>query len=91
MILTERFAALSDEEQDETVTLVPDVAVELVSKSQGYGKTRGGLFPKCVAMHGANVRYTLLLDPYASGMDRVTAWGTPPPEFPTDWAEVLNA
>jgi len=91
LILSERFNVLSDEEQDETVTLVPDVAVEIISKSRGFGKTRGGVLPKCNAMYDSKVGYVLMLDPYATGSDRFVAWGCPPPNFPTDWDDILNA
>jgi Uma2 family endonuclease len=92
LMLEERFAALSEDEQDEIVTLVPDVSVELVSKSQGFGKARRGVIPKCKAMNEAGVAYVLMLDPYAQApAERVMEWGTPPPGFPTDWDDVLNA
>ena len=91
LILTHRFTALSEEEQDNTVTLVPDVAVERISKSQGYGKTRRVVIPKCTRMHNAKVGYVLMLDPYAKGSDRLAAWGSPPPDFPTDWDDILDA
>jgi len=91
LIRAERFAALSEEEQDQTVTLVPDIVVEIVSKTQGWGKTRGGVLPKCKAMHDAKVDYALMLDPYAQGSERVTEWGSRPPNFPTDWDDILNA
>ena len=91
LIRSERFLALSPEEQDESVKLVPDVAVEIVSKSQGYGKTRGGVLPKCEAMETAGVGFILMLDPYAdTDSDRETSWGNPPPDFPTQWGDVLN-
>jgi Uma2 family endonuclease len=91
LILAKRFDALSEEEQDETVRIVPDVAVEIVSRSQGHGKLRGGVLPKCKAMSEAGVGYVLMLDPYAAAVDRVTPWGTPPPGFPAEWDDVLNA
>jgi Uma2 family endonuclease len=90
LIVASRFDALSSEEQDQTVTLVPDVAVEIISKTQGYGKTRAGVLPKCQAMHDASVGYVVMLDPYADGSDRIVTWGSPPPDFPSDWDEVLN-
>jgi Uma2 family endonuclease len=91
LILAARFDALSPEEQDETVLLVPDVAVEIVSKSQGFGKTRGGVLPKCQAMDGVGVSHVVLLDPYATDpAERVTTWGTPPADFPNDWDDVLD-
>jgi hypothetical protein len=42
-------------------------------------------------MHDGHVGYVLMLDPYAQGADRVTQWGTPPTDFPTDWDEILSA
>jgi hypothetical protein len=42
-------------------------------------------------MHDATVGYIVMLDPYADGSDRIVAWGSPPPDFPSDWDEVLNA
>ena len=63
LILAARFDALSPEEQDETVLLVPDVAVEIISKNQGFGKMRGGVLSKCQAMDGAGVGHVVMLDP----------------------------
>jgi Uma2 family endonuclease len=92
LILAARFDALSPEEQGETVLLVPDVAVEIVSRGNVFGKTRGGVLPKCQAMNGAGVGYVVMLDPSAADpAERVTTWGTPPPNFPNDWADVLSA
>ena len=91
LILTAVFAALSAEEQDETVKLVPNVAVEIIARSQGFGKTRGGVLPKCMAMYAAGVGHVVMLDPYAAtDGERVVVWGTVPPDFPTDWDDVLN-
>ncbi len=42
-------------------------------------------------MHEARVGYVLMLDPYALGEERMTEWGIAPPNFPTDWNDVLNA
>jgi len=91
LVLAERFDALSPEEQDRIGTLVPDIAVEIVSKSQGQGKERRGVLPKCKAMHEASVGYVVMLDPYAQGHERITKWGVAPPNFPNDWDDVLNA
>ncbi len=92
LLRAERFAALSDDDQDQALSLPPDIAVEIVSKSQNWGKARGGVEPKCKAMSEAGVLYVVMLDPYASiQAERVTTWGAPPPDFPTDWDDVLNA
>jgi len=32
-----------------------------------------------------------MLDPDAKAKDRIVEWGTPPPGFPTDWEDVLDA
>ena len=86
-----RFAALPEEDQECFIPLAPDVAVELISPGQGYGKTRGGVIPKCQAMFAAGVGYIVMLDPYAeTEAERVMTWGTAPPNFPTDWAEVFK-
>lgn len=91
LIIAARFDALSSEQQDETVRLVPDVVVEIMSKSQGFGKTRGGVMPKCEAMFAAGVGHVVMLDPYATvPADRVATWKTPPADFPTDWDDVFN-
>lgn len=91
LIRSQRIATLSADERDRVSRLVPDVAVEIVSKSQGYGKERGGVIPKCKAMSEADVGYVLMLDPYAQGANRIVEWGNPPPNFPSDWDDVLDA
>jgi Uma2 family endonuclease len=91
LLRAEIFDALSLEEQDQIGTVLPDVAVEIVSKSQGQGKERRGVLPKCKAMHAARVGHVLMLDPYAHGEERITEWGVAPANFPTDWDDVLNA
>jgi Uma2 family endonuclease len=91
LVRAEIFDALTPEEQDQIGDLIPEIAVEIVSKSQGQGKERRGVLPKCKAMHEARVGYVLILDPYAVGDERVTEWGVAPPNFPTDWDNVLNA
>lgn len=91
LVRAETFDALSAHEQDQIGNLVPDVVVEIVSKSQGQGVERGAVLPKCKAMHEARVGYVLMLDPYAHGEQRVTEWGVAPPNCPTDWDDVLTA
>jgi Uma2 family endonuclease len=91
LITKVRFDALPEPDKDKVVTLIPDIVVELISKSQGFGKTRGGVVPKCEAMRAEQVGYVLMLDPYAQGTDRIMEWGTRPANFPTDWDDVLDA
>jgi Uma2 family endonuclease len=92
LVKTERFSALSEDDREKLVPLAPDIAVELVSKSQEYGKKRGDVIVKCKAMFENGVEHVVMLDPYATiGAERVRAWGEPPPDFPNEWDDVLDA
>jgi Uma2 family endonuclease len=87
-----RFSALSEADQEKLVPLAPDIAVELVSKSQEYGKKREDVVMKCEAMFDNGVKHVVMLDAYATrAAQRVQTWGSAPPDFPTGWDDVLNA
>jgi hypothetical protein len=91
LMRTDRFATLSAEEQESSVRLAPDVAVESVSRCQGDGKTRCGAPLKCEAMFAAGAGSVVMLDPDAAAeAERVTRWGTAPAEFQIDWEDVLR-
>ncbi len=92
LLRAERFDVLSDAEQENSVKVAPDIAVEIISRSQQAGKDRIEVQRKCEAMFRAGTSFVLMLDPYTSvASERVTTWGTPPPDFPTSWDDVLNA
>ena len=74
-----RFSALSEDDQEKLVPLAPDVAVEILPKSQQHGKEREGVHAKCDAMARPGVGYVVLLDPFAK---TVHEWGTQPASFP---------
>jgi hypothetical protein len=88
----EWFDSLSRDEQEKLIQIPPDIAAELVSKSQEYAKRRKEVWAKCQAMFDSGVLYVIMLDPYRDVQsERVMTWGTMPPGFPTDWEDVLNA
>ncbi len=92
LVQNARFDSLSEEEQEKLVPIAPDIAVELISKSQEYGKKREDVKAKCEAMSANGVNFVVMLDPYTKEKaERVTTWGTRPLAFPTDWDDVLNA
>jgi hypothetical protein len=42
-------------------------------------------------MDGAGVGHVVMLDPYVTDpAERVITLGTPPPDFPNDWDDVLQ-
>ncbi|MGH7737700.1 MAG: Uma2 family endonuclease [Candidatus Tyrphobacter sp.] len=73
LVLSERLANLTSEQQDEFCTLVPDVVIELASPSD----SRATLRRKCERWHREGVGYVVLLDP-----DREPeSWGQAPRDF----------
>jgi Uma2 family endonuclease len=60
-VAARRWRALTQKERDGFVPLVPDVVVEIVSKTDTPGVTRAKL-ERCQAL---GARYVLLLDPYS--------------------------
>lgn len=75
LIRKKRWAALSQKERESYTTLVPDVVVELASKSDSREAAR----QKCKRWHKKGAAYVILLDPKAGS---VQTWGAPPDDFP---------
>lgn len=75
LVLLERLANLSPEQQDEFCTVTPDVVLELVSPSDSHPTLRR----KCEHWHREGVGYVVLLDPNRAP----EAWGEPPRGFPS--------
>jgi Uma2 family endonuclease len=92
LVKREKFAALSAEDREKLVPLAPDIAAELISKSEEYGQKRAEVEARCQALFENGVRYVIMLDPYTQdGAKRVTTWGIPPEDFPDTWDDVLDA
>ncbi len=80
LITNERWNQLTEAEKDGLPPLVPDVIVELRSKSQIAPKVGIDiLWDKCERWHDYKVGYVVLLDPYKR---RIDEWGIKPPDFP---------
>jgi len=82
----ERWNAIPPDEQDRIIEFVPDIAVELLSKSDMSAVTRA----KCERMSRLGVGYVLLLNPYAPDAQMIEEWGGRPADFPTNWDAVLK-
>lgn len=82
----ERWNAVLPDDQDRIIEFVPDIAVELLSKSDVAAKTRA----KCERMRRLGIGYVMLLNPYAQDGKTVEEWGQRPAEFPTDWSVILK-
>jgi Uma2 family endonuclease len=83
-IAMDRWNALTEEQRDSFTAIVPDVCMELRSKTDSVAALRRKL--RRYRSYGAT--YVVLVDPYER-----TVWtdGMPPPEFPTDFTPVFDA
>ncbi len=78
-----RWHALSPAEREDYAPLVPDVCIELVSKSDSLGEATA----KARRYRAYGARYVIVIDPQTK-----TLWsdGEPPSGFPTDLSRVMD-
>jgi Uma2 family endonuclease len=84
LIAADRWRQLSLEEREDFVPIVPDVAVELVSKTDRPAETRRRL----QGLRSQGILFVVMIDPYR---DEVWTDGTAPEDFPTDFNDVIHA
>jgi len=82
-IRTERWQALTPQQRDSFAPIVPDVWIELRSKTDSIATLRA----KLSLVRGFGATYVALVDPYER-----TLWedGTPPPGFGLDLAAIFD-
>lgn len=76
LIPLERWNELSESERAEYGRMVPEIVVELASKSDSVETAR----KKCANWFDRGAQYTVLLDPKNAGAE---SWGEAPPNFPS--------
>jgi len=79
-----RWSAVPEDRRDEWFPIVPDVCIEIASKTDSIHDLVGKL--QRYRRYGA--AYALLIDPYDR---RTLSEGDPPPGFPTDFTTVFDA
>ena len=82
-VAPERWNGLTPDEQEGFLPFVPDVVVEVVSRSDSIRE----LTKKCERWYDAGVVYVALIDPYRK---TIATWGTPPAEDFPDLTPVLE-
>jgi Uma2 family endonuclease len=83
LVREERRERMSAEQREKFAPFAPDVVAELLSPSDSLAALRR----KCERWHAFGAAYVMLLNPFKQNVE---TWGTPPPDFPTDWSEVLS-
>lgn len=79
-----RWSAVPQSRRDEWVAIVPDVCIEIASKTDSFHDLVGKI--QRYRRYGA--AYALLIDPYGR---RALSEGHPPAGFPTDFTSVFDA
>lgn len=74
LVAKSRVATLTAAQRKSYCPLVPDVVIELASKSDSHQAVRR----KCERWHRDGAHYVVLIDPDGGSEE----WGDPPPEFP---------
>jgi Uma2 family endonuclease len=83
-IAEDRWRALTEEQRDSYAPIVPDICVELLSKTDSQLRTRG----KVERYREYGARYAIMIDP-----DRreSSSFGEPPPDFALDLEAIYDA
>jgi Uma2 family endonuclease len=84
LIASDRWRQLSLEEREDFVPLVPDIAIELVSKTDRPAATRRRL----LHLRSQGTPFVVMIDPYR---DEIWTDGVAPEDFPADFADVIHA
>jgi Uma2 family endonuclease len=84
LVAIDRWRSLSAEQREDYPPLAPDIAIELVSKTDRPAAVRRRL----THLREQGTPFVVLLDPYRS---EVWSDGSVPSEFPTDFEDVLSA
>jgi Uma2 family endonuclease len=79
-----RWSAIPEDRRDEWVAIVPDVCIEIASKTDSIHDLVGKM--QRYRRYGA--AYALVIDPYGR---RTLSEGDPPAGFPTDFTSVFDA
>jgi len=82
LVESSRWEALDAQTRDSFAPIVPDMVIELVSRTD----RKRDVESKCVAWFEAGARSVILLEPYER---TVRTWGAAP-RFIEDWSTVLD-